>query len=147
MFQMVNNGFIQYRFDCGSGEGLVRVDSVRINDDQWHIIIVERRGNQAEIIIDNIYSATSSAPGTNAVLNLDSNNIFLGGEVVSLSSGEGDVRNGFEGCLRAIQVLGVSLPHSGSNEVGTFQAFKDVEFTCKTATIPPGECGVQCVPK
>ncbi len=65
------NGMVQYRFDCGSGEGLVRVDSVKVNDGQWHHITIERRGNQAEIMIDGKANAESSAPGTNDVLNLD----------------------------------------------------------------------------
>ena len=70
LFQMVN-GAVQYRFDCGSGEGLVRVDSIRINDGQWHRITVERRGRTAEVTIDDKASAESSAPGTNDLLNLD----------------------------------------------------------------------------
>ena len=57
------------------------------------------------------------------------NNVYFGGEVENLSSGGGDVRNGFEGCMRAIQVTGMYLPYSGSNDVGTFQHFQNVEFT------------------
>ena len=70
LFQMVN-GAVQYRFDCGSGEGLVRVDSIRINDGQWHRITVERRGRTAEVTIDDKASTESTAPGTNDLLNLD----------------------------------------------------------------------------
>ncbi len=65
------NGAVQYRFDCGSGEGLVRVSSIRIDDGQWHKLTVERRGNTAEVTIDGKARAESSAPGTNDLLNLD----------------------------------------------------------------------------
>ena len=65
------NGAVQYRFDCGSGQGLVRVDSIRIDDGQWHRITVERRGRTAEVTVDDKASAESSAPGTNDLLNLD----------------------------------------------------------------------------
>ena len=70
LFQMVN-GAVQYTFDCGSGQGLVRVGSIRIDDGQWHHITVERRGRTAEVTIDDKASAESSAPGTNDLLNLD----------------------------------------------------------------------------
>ena len=70
LLQMVN-GAVQYRFDCGSGQGLVRVDSIRIDDGQWHRITVERRGRTAEVTVDDKASAESSAPGTNDLLNLD----------------------------------------------------------------------------
>ncbi len=68
--QMVD-GAVQYRFDCGSGEGLVRVTSIRINDGQWHKLTVERRGNTAELTIDGKARDEASAPGTNDLLNLD----------------------------------------------------------------------------
>ena len=74
------DGMLQYRFDCGSGPGLVRLDSLRIDDGLWHNVLVDRRGNQAEIQLDGKFSAHASAPGTNDVLNLDTNVVFVGSE-------------------------------------------------------------------
>lgn len=93
----MQEGMIQYKYDCGSGPGLVRVDSIRVNDGNWHFVVVERRGNSAEIVIDSMYNAESSAPGTNDVLNLDSNKVFIGAEVIIQSHGYIDIRKGFEG--------------------------------------------------
>mgnify|MGYP001552266381 CR=1 FL=1 len=129
------NGMIQYRFDCGSGEGLVRVDSIRINNGEWHRIVVERRGNTAELIIDDIMSSESSAPGTNDVLNLDSNDVYFGAEVETLATGYADIRKGFEGCMKELKINSIILPFSGSNTVGTLQKFEEVEFHCKRAYI------------
>ena len=49
------NGQIQYRFDCGSGEGLVRVPDMQFNDDRWHNVNVKRFGNRAEVLVDGRY--------------------------------------------------------------------------------------------
>ena len=74
------DGMLQYRFDCGSGPGLVRLDSLRVDDGVWHSVSVDRRGNHAEIVVDMKFSAQSSAPGINDVLNLHNNIIYVGAE-------------------------------------------------------------------
>ena len=76
----MSDGMLQYRFDCGSGPGLVRLDSIRIDDGHWHSVSVDRRGNRAEIEVDGMFTSRSSAPGTNDVLNLDTNIVFVGAE-------------------------------------------------------------------
>ncbi len=128
--QMVD-GMVQFRFDCGSGEGQVRVDSILINDDNWHMLVLERHGTRAEITIDSMYKADSSTPGTNDVLNLDSNDVYFGAEVESMSHGYMAIRQGFKGCMKEIKVGNVALPYSGSNTISTFQRFEEIEFTCK----------------
>lgn len=75
------SGVAQYRFDLGSGEGLVRVSSVFISDGQWHEILLERNGNNARIVVDGKHVAQGSAPGTNDVLNVQGDFIYLGAEV------------------------------------------------------------------
>jgi len=80
---------LQYRFNCGSGEGQARIDEISISDGNWHTIVVERFGQIARILVDGRYAAEGGAPGTSAVLNLESSHIFFGAEVkygVSYSS-------------------------------------------------------------
>ena len=122
------DGVLQYRFDCGSGEGLVRLNAKRVDDGNWHTVSVERRGKQAEIILDNKYNAQSNAPGTNDVLNLDTNIIYVGAE----SDGQSGARRGFIGCIRLLKLNSVLLPYSGSSSVASFERFQNVEFTCSS---------------
>lgn len=77
----VVNGVVQYRFDLGTGEGLVRVSSVFVSDGQWHEIRLERDGNNARITVDGKHVAQGSAPGSNDVLNVQGDFIYLGTEV------------------------------------------------------------------
>ncbi len=77
----IEDGVIQYRFDCGSGEGLARVDKMPVNDGYWHSIRLERVSRQVRIIIDKVYVAEGTAPGTNDVMNLNSNDVYFGAQV------------------------------------------------------------------
>ena len=150
------NGHVQYRFDCGSGEGLVRVTSTTVNDGNWHEIRLERLGNLAEIIIDGTHRSQGAAPGVNDVLNLESNDVFFGAEVRLMPSVHqpfDDVRMGFVGCMDDIRINDNPLPHqmnispvlSGSNSlnsngasVASLKRFTNVEFVCRTPLDRPG---------
>lgn len=137
------DGRIQYRFDCGSGEGLARADSVTINDGYWHSVAVERTSRTVHILIDGKLSGQGSAPGTNDVLNLDSSDVFFGAEVRLLAHGYEDVKQGFVGCMNHVKMDGVELPLAGSAPVGILQNYKDIEFHCR-GTYIPGENFLLC---
>ncbi|XP_035227160.1 fat-like cadherin-related tumor suppressor homolog isoform X3 [Stegodyphus dumicola] len=140
------NGYVQYRFDCGSGEGLVRVEHPQVNDGLWHDICVERRGNAAEVIVDKVHRTSGNAPGVHDILNLDGNDIYFGAEVRHHPAvfGYEDIRMGFVGCMDDIRIDGVSLPlHvAGRNNVVTLRRFANVQFQC-AVLFDPGVCGSQ----
>ncbi|XP_042145867.1 fat-like cadherin-related tumor suppressor homolog isoform X2 [Ixodes scapularis] len=142
----VVSGCVQYRFDCGSGEGVVRVEQVRVSDGAWHEVTLERRGNFARLSVDRRHEASGAAPGVHDVLNLDGNDLFLGAEV-RLGHEEpryDDVRMGLVGCLDDVRVDGGPLPlHvSGGGAVAQLRRFANVQFACKTL-FNPGACGSQ----
>ncbi|KAJ8918141.1 hypothetical protein NQ315_011598 [Exocentrus adspersus] len=143
------NGGVQYRFELGSGEGIVRVSDMYVSDGSWHEIKLERDRNNAKIVIDGAYTAQGSAPGISDVLNLQSDEMYLGAEVHQHPSilGFEDVQRGFSGCMDDIRISRVSVPlhKSGENSVVVLKRFANVEFSCDTSTIlvPPGPCGSQ----
>lgn len=117
------NGQIQYRFDCGSGEGKLRIDQLKVNDGNWHKIRVERRGKSAEMVLDKRLRVSGKSHGSHEVLNLDGNDIYFGAEVrtnLEVLSFE-DIRMGFVGCMDDIQINGIALPlhFSGNTAVAT----------------------------
>ena len=67
---------------------------------------------------------------------LSSHDIYFGAEVETGGIGFEDIRKGFEGCMKAIKIMGVNLPYSGSSTVGTLQKFEKVEFHCKRSYVP-----------
>lgn len=143
------NGVVQYRYDLGSGEGLVRVSSVYVSDGQWHEVQLEREGNSARLIVDGKHVAHGSAPGVNDILNLQSDDFYLGAEVKQHPSilGFEDVQRGFIGCMDDVRIARVSVPlhMSGASNVAVLKRFANVEFSCDTAVVlaPHGVCGSQ----
>ncbi|XP_066149601.1 fat-like cadherin-related tumor suppressor homolog isoform X2 [Euwallacea fornicatus] len=142
------NGGVQYRFELGSGEGIVRVSDIYVADGNWHEIKLERDRNNAKITIDGIYVAQGSAPGVSDILNLQSDEMYLGAEVHQHPSilGYEDVQKGFTGCMDDIRISRVSVPlhKSGENSVAVLKRFANVEFSCDAdILILPGPCGSQ----
>ncbi|ESO94055.1 hypothetical protein LOTGIDRAFT_104487 [Lottia gigantea] len=132
----IKDSNIQYRFNCGSGEGFVKIP-VDVSDGQWHLIMLERNGRTAELFLDQGYKAISSAPGTNDELNLDSFDVYFGAEVEVFPEGYNDIKRGFEGCMEGIRMFNILLPFTGTNRIAISQKFEDVEFKCKDyATLP-----------
>ncbi|XP_055855772.1 fat-like cadherin-related tumor suppressor homolog isoform X2 [Episyrphus balteatus] len=145
----ISNGVVQYRFDLGSGEGLISVSSIYVSDGEWHEIKLERERNSAKLVVDGKHTAQGSAPGVNGILNLQSNDIFLGAEVRPHPSvlGFEDIQRGFVGCMDDIRLARESVPlhMTGSSTIAVLKRFANVEFTCDSSTIlvPLGICGTQ----
>ena len=140
----VHNGKVQFRFDCGSGEGLVRVSHKTITDGKWHHVILERRGNFARVSVDRKWEASGVSPGSHDILNLDEkNSLFIGAILVGYYRDE--IRRGFFGCMDDIKVNSVWLPlHvTGSSNVAQLKRFVNVQFKCKDPLPNPGACGAQ----
>lgn len=112
-FLQIVNGRLQYKFDCGSGPGLVSVHSAQVNDGEWHAVSLEVDGNYAKLVLDRVHAASGTAPGTLRTLNLD-NRVYFGGHVrqhASVRHGRSlPVTNGLRGCLEAISLNGQELP-------------------------------------
>ncbi|XP_037908128.1 fat-like cadherin-related tumor suppressor homolog isoform X10 [Hermetia illucens] len=145
----ISNGVVQYRFDLGSGEGMISVTSIYVSDGEWHEIKLERERNSARLIVDGKHVAQGNAPGVNGILNLQSNDFYLGAEVRPHPSvlGFEDIQRGFVGCMDDIRLARESVPlhMTGSSTVAVLKRFANVEFTCDAATVlvPLGVCGTQ----
>ncbi|KAK6637236.1 hypothetical protein RUM44_007650 [Polyplax serrata] len=143
------NGVVQYKFDLGSGEGLVSVASVFVSDGQWHEIRLEREANNVRVAVDGKHVAQGSAPGANEVLNVQGDAFYLGAEIRRHPSvlGVEDIQRGFIGCMDDIRLAKVSVPlhTSGSSSVAILTHFSNVVFNCDAGTVlvPLGICGSQ----
>ncbi|XP_033097614.1 protocadherin Fat 1-like isoform X2 [Anneissia japonica] len=114
----VKDGYLQYRFDCGSGEGLLKISSPKINDGLWHDVSVSRDNNEATLTLDGKHTVSGTARGQNKDLNID--RITVGGKVGSdRKRRERDttvVTNGFRGCMDGVNLNGEQLTASGDSE-------------------------------
>ncbi|KAK4302799.1 hypothetical protein Pmani_025146 [Petrolisthes manimaculis] len=143
----VAGGHVQYRWDCGSGEGLVRVSTVRVNNDQWHFINLTREGTISTLSVNGEVSS-GAAPGANDVLNIDSDFIYLGARMRS-DQGSGvssfsQASLGFVGCLDQVTIGGVELPvaMTGSSSGGAIlKRLANVELQCPALLPDASVCG------
>ncbi|KAL7856342.1 hypothetical protein AOLI_G00199460 [Acnodon oligacanthus] len=110
------NGRLQYKFDCGSGPGVVSVHSPLVSDGEWHSVSLEVDGNYARLVLDGVHAASGKAPGNLRTLNLDTS-VFFGGRGGRSVGGSGGrlgrslpVTGGLRGCLEAIVLNGRDLP-------------------------------------
>ncbi|XP_055333667.1 fat-like cadherin-related tumor suppressor homolog [Paramacrobiotus metropolitanus] len=147
----IKSGVVQYRFDCGSGEGLAKLEGIYVSDNQWHELTVQRHGRHAEIRLDGKFVAQATAPGINDILNLEGNDVFFGAEVPgrfsaasaqrsSLENIIRDVRRGFIGCMKRIQINGVELPKVGRNPEATLIQLANIRHGCHITTGDLGPC-------
>uniref|UniRef100_A0A8C1CRG8 FAT atypical cadherin 1a n=1 Tax=Cyprinus carpio carpio TaxID=630221 RepID=A0A8C1CRG8_CYPCA len=105
------NGRLQYKFDCGSGPGVVSVHSTQVSDGQWHTVSLEVDGNYARLVLDQVHAASGTAPGTLRTLNLDTS-MYFGGHARPAAGSGRLVVNGLRGCLEGIVFNGRELPLS-----------------------------------
>ncbi|KAF2353703.1 Cadherin, partial [Trinorchestia longiramus] len=135
------DGYIQYRWECGSGEGIVRFSRYKISDNKWHFVNLTRKGTLSVLSVDD-HETSSAAPGDSDVLNLGSDILYLGCKV-SDESPNPEIISGFVGCIDEVTLNGRKLPLSLSSSESTSTALKrfvNIELTCP-ATLPvPGVC-------
>jgi len=67
--------------ELGSGEGLVRVGTVEVNDNRWHEVRLQRTGGEARLSVDNTHVAHGATQSGNW-FNAPVHQIFLGAEVI-----------------------------------------------------------------
>ncbi|XP_063233580.1 fat-like cadherin-related tumor suppressor homolog [Bacillus rossius redtenbacheri] len=141
----VVNGVIQYRFDLGSGEGLVRAGGVNVSDGAWHAVAVERELSDARVTVDGRHTARGSSPGPCRVLSAGPGHLYLGAEVRPHPAvlGFEDLQRGFAGCVDAVSIAREPVPWQiGEGRRVVLRRLANVEPGCR-GLASPGACGAQ----
>ncbi|KRX26660.1 Protocadherin Fat 3 [Trichinella nelsoni] len=101
----IKNGFLQYRFDFGSGQAIVR-NSVVLSDDHWHVVRLVRRDRQVSLTVDEKQNRLQLS-GSSSVLNFFNrgSHLYVGAEVTDAGN-RSSVKNAFLGCIRGLEING-----------------------------------------
>ncbi|KAM8875331.1 contactin-associated protein-like 4 isoform 2-T2 [Spinachia spinachia] len=93
---------VVFSFDVGNGPLEVRVEtSVQLNDNRWHSVRAERNVKEASLRVNEFPAAVHEAPADgHGHLQLNSQ-LFIGGTASR--------QKGFLGCIRSLQLNGVTL--------------------------------------
>ncbi|XP_039083520.1 contactin-associated protein-like 4 isoform X2 [Hyaena hyaena] len=93
---------VTFSFDVGNGPFEISVQSPTLfNDNQWHHVKVERNMKEATIQVDQLLPKTQPAPTDGHVLLQLNSQLFVGGTATR--------QRGFLGCIRSLQLNGMSL--------------------------------------
>ncbi|XP_047691722.1 contactin-associated protein-like 4 isoform X4 [Prionailurus viverrinus] len=93
---------VTFSFDVGNGPFEISVQSpTHFNDNQWHHVKVERNMKEATIQVDQLLPKTQPAPTDGHVLLQLNSQLFVGGTATR--------QRGFLGCIRSLQLNGMSL--------------------------------------
>jgi hypothetical protein len=64
---VIEDGYVEYRWDCGTGIGQVKIAHIRVDDGKFHNLKVVRRGRQVKLILDGHQAEGASPPGSDVV--------------------------------------------------------------------------------
>ncbi|XP_044777999.1 contactin-associated protein-like 4 [Neomonachus schauinslandi] len=93
---------VTFSFDVGNGPFEISVQSpTHFNDNQWHHVRVERNMKEASLQVDQLLPKTQPAPTDGHILLQLNSQLFVGGTATR--------QRGFLGCIRSLQLNGMSL--------------------------------------
>ncbi|XP_053464567.1 contactin-associated protein-like 4 isoform X2 [Nycticebus coucang] len=93
---------VTFSFDVGNGPFEISVQSpTHFNDNQWHHVRVERNMKEASLQVDQLPPKTQPAPADGHMLLQLNSQLFVGGTATR--------QRGFLGCIRALQLNGMTL--------------------------------------
>ncbi|XP_054885395.1 contactin-associated protein-like 4 [Poeciliopsis prolifica] len=93
---------VVFSFDVGNGPLEVSVRAgVPLNDNRWHRVRAERNVREASLRLDQLPAATQEAPADGHIRLQLYSRLFVGGTASR--------QKGFRGCIRSLQLNGVTL--------------------------------------
>lgn len=148
----VNGGRVEFRFNMGSGAGIVR-SARNISVGLWHTVAVERKLDEGSLILDSDPPVKATSPccsvGLNLVLDL-----FIGGveNFTEFDTGKVGVSSGLYGCISSVSVDGREINLLKSNlDLRGIQQCTECLLPCEikpclnnATCIPVGKTGFLC---
>ncbi|XP_018790359.1 PREDICTED: neurexin-1 isoform X2 [Bactrocera latifrons] len=129
------NGHIYIHLDLGSGAAKVRASRRRVDDGDWHDLILRRNGRDAKVSVDGVWNEFRT-PGDGTILELDGH-MYVGGTGPAYNNiawppaiWTATLRQGFVGCLRDLVLSGKAI------DIAAFARLQD------SASVKPS-CHVQ----
>ncbi|XP_030369274.1 neurexin-1 isoform X3 [Scaptodrosophila lebanonensis] len=108
------NGHIYIHLDLGSGASKIRASRRRVDDGDWHDLILRRNGRDAKVSVDGVWNDFRT-PGDGTILELDGH-MYVGGVGPAYNNiawppaiWTATLRQGFVGCLRDLVLSGKAI--------------------------------------
>ncbi|XP_072011994.1 agrin isoform X5 [Engystomops pustulosus] len=101
----VVNGFVELRFNTGSGTGII-TSKVPVEPGKWHQLVVNRNRRSGMLSVDGETHVNGESPSGTDGLNLDTD-LFIGGapeDQINVVAERTSVSTGLKGCIRILDV-------------------------------------------
>lgn len=126
----LNQGFVEFRFDCGMGEGVVRSDRPVILN-SWNTLTIYRDGWTAWLMLNQGPKMSGQSQGlfSRITFRLE---LFLGGSPnLTLIADRTDSFNGLIGCVRKLEINERSYDFRSDNRGDTIDGVDIGMWTLK----------------
>uniref|UniRef100_A0A1I8QC63 Pikachurin n=1 Tax=Stomoxys calcitrans TaxID=35570 RepID=A0A1I8QC63_STOCA len=114
----IEDGFLHFRYNLGSGEVDIRFNATKISDGLWHRVRAIRNNQEGYLEVDGRKSITLRSPGTLRQLNTDTG-LYVGGLPDSVYFPRRRYTNGIVGCISEIVISGEFKMNFDPNTLGT----------------------------
>ncbi|XP_064476883.1 pikachurin-like [Ornithodoros turicata] len=102
---LLDKGFVEFRFDCGMGQGILRSDQPAVLN-SWNTLTVYRDRWDAWMQLNSGHQVQGRSKGLFSRITFRLN-VYLGGSPnASLVSGRIGAQEGFQGCVRYLEING-----------------------------------------
>ncbi|XP_052285983.1 basement membrane-specific heparan sulfate proteoglycan core protein-like isoform X3 [Dreissena polymorpha] len=100
----LQDGYLEYRFDMGTGPAVLKSRS-RVNDGSQHRVVVDRLGRAGSISVDRDETVHGTSQGPLQMLNVNGDIYFGGLSNLAFMTDNAHSKN-FEGCIGNISITG-----------------------------------------
>ncbi|XP_011315506.1 pikachurin [Fopius arisanus] len=143
MAVILHHGFIEFRFDCGSGVGVVRsTDTVKLNE--WNTLNVYRHRWDAWITLNSGKRVQGRSKGLFSRITFQEP-LFVGGPGNTTGLERLPVRIGFRGCVRHLEANDHHYRLALAPEGDTINGFDVEECTADRCSKVPCSHGGKCL--
>ncbi|XP_075165344.1 LOW QUALITY PROTEIN: EGF like, fibronectin type III and laminin G domains protein pikachurin [Haematobia irritans] len=114
----IEDGYLHFRYNLGSGEVDIRFNATKISDGLWHRVRAIRNNQEGYLEVDGRKSITLRSPGSLRQLNTDTG-LYVGGLPDSVYFPRRRYTNGIVGCISEIVISGEFKMNFDPNTLGT----------------------------
>uniref|UniRef100_A0A0A1XN49 Pikachurin n=1 Tax=Zeugodacus cucurbitae TaxID=28588 RepID=A0A0A1XN49_ZEUCU len=114
----IENGYLHFRYDLGSGEVDIKFNTSRVSDGLWHRVRAFRDSQAGYLEIDGRKTTTQYSPGKLKQLNTDTG-LYVGGIPNTIYFTRRKYANGIVGCISEIVLAGELKLNFDPNTLGT----------------------------
>ncbi|XP_039955222.1 uncharacterized protein LOC120771342 [Bactrocera tryoni] len=114
----IENGYLHFRYDLGSGEVDIKFNTSRVSDGLWHRVRAFRDSQAGYLEIDGRKTTTQYSPGKLKQLNTDTG-LYVGGMPNAIYFTRRKYANGIVGCISEIVLAGELKLNFDPNTLGT----------------------------